>query len=59
MALRWADFISPSPLQLAPLVELLLEPIRCLQAQAELQLGLHEALVNAVRHGNGMAWGGA
>ncbi|MFQ6537265.1 MULTISPECIES: ATP-binding protein [Aphanothece] len=53
MALRWSDFITPSTLQLAPLVELLLEPIRCLQAQAELQLGLHEALVNAVRHGNG------
>jgi serine/threonine-protein kinase RsbW len=53
MALRWSDFITPSTLQLAPLIELLLEPIRCLQAQSDLQLGLHEALVNAVRHGNG------
>ncbi|MBE9153558.1 ATP-binding protein [Cyanobium sp. LEGE 06113] len=53
MALRWSDFITPSTLQLAPLVELLLEPVRCLQLQAELQLGLQEALVNAVRHGNG------
>ena len=53
MALRWSDFITPSTLQLAPLIELLLEPIRCLHAQTEVQLGLHEALVNAVRHGNG------
>lgn len=52
MALRWSDFITPSTLQLAPLVELLLEPVDCRQLQAELALGLHEALVNAVRHGN-------
>jgi serine/threonine-protein kinase RsbW len=51
--LLWADFITPSTLQLAPLVSLLLEPIRCLEQQAQLQLGLQEALVNAVRHGNG------
>ncbi|MEY3463334.1 MAG: hypothetical protein RLZZ468_1112 [Cyanobacteriota bacterium] len=53
MALRWSDFITPSTLQLAPLLELLLEPIACLETQAHLQLGLQEALVNAVRHGNG------
>jgi anti-sigma regulatory factor (Ser/Thr protein kinase) len=53
MALRWSDVITPSTLQLAPLLELLLEPIACLQTQEQLQLGLHEALVNAVRHGNG------
>lgn len=53
MPLRWADYITPSTLQLAPLVELLLEPIGCGLRQAELQLGLQEALVNAVRHGNG------
>jgi serine/threonine-protein kinase RsbW/non-specific serine/threonine protein kinase len=53
MALRWSDFITPSTLQLAPLLELLLEPISCLQLQSQLQLGLQEALVNAVRHGNG------
>ena len=52
MALRWSDFITPSTLQLDPLVELLLEPVACRQLQAELKLGLHEALVNAVRHGN-------
>jgi serine/threonine-protein kinase RsbW len=53
MALRWADFITPSTLHLAPLLEVLLEPIRCSQQQGALQLGLQEVLVNAVRHGNG------
>ncbi|MEB3331239.1 MAG: ATP-binding protein [Synechococcaceae cyanobacterium] len=51
--LRWADFITPSTLQLAPLLELLLQPVRCPRRQQWLQLGLQEALVNAVRHGNG------
>lgn len=50
---RWCDFITPSTLQLAPLLEILLEPVRCAQLQAQVQLGLQEALVNAVRHGNG------
>lgn len=50
---RWSDFITPSTLQLAPLLEILLEPVRCAQLQAQVQLGLQEALVNAVRHGNG------
>jgi serine/threonine-protein kinase RsbW len=53
MVVRWADFITPSTLQLAPLLELLLEPVADGARQAELQLGLQEALVNAVRHGNG------
>ena len=52
-SLRWADFITPSTLQLAPLLELLLEPIRCAEQLSALQLGLQEVLVNAVRHGNG------
>jgi serine/threonine-protein kinase RsbW len=52
MAHRWADFITPSTLQLAPLLEVLLEPIPCAQQMATLQLGLQEVLVNAVRHGN-------
>ena len=51
--LRWADFITPSTLQLAPLLELLLEPIVCARQLSALQLGLQEVLVNAVRHGNG------
>ena len=53
MALRWADYITPSTLQLAPLLEVLLEPIRCAHKLAAVQLGLQEVLVNAVRHGNG------
>ena len=53
MSLRWSDFITPSTLQLAPLLDLLLEPVRCRELQSRLQLGLQEALVNAVRHGNG------
>jgi serine/threonine-protein kinase RsbW/non-specific serine/threonine protein kinase len=53
MALRWADFITPSTLQLSPFVELLLAPIGSASRLSELHLGLQEALVNAVRHGNG------
>ncbi|MCP4974122.1 MAG: ATP-binding protein, partial [Prochlorococcus sp.] len=49
---RWADFILPSTLQLSPLLEILLEPVSCEDTSTRLQLGLHEALVNAVRHGN-------
>lgn len=54
--LRWhiAGPISspPSTLQLAPLLEVLLEPISCVEQLSALQLGLQEVLVNAVRHGN-------
>ncbi len=50
---RWADFILPSTLQLSPLLELLLEPVTCEQTAMRVELGLQEALVNAVRHGNG------
>ena len=49
---RWADFILPSTFQLSPLMELLLEPVDCNETSCRLQLGLQEALVNAVRHGN-------
>ncbi|APD48637.1 ATP-binding protein [Synechococcus sp. CS-602] len=50
---RWTDFIIPSTLQLGPLLELLLEPMAKSANLADLHLGLQEALVNAVRHGNG------
>lgn len=53
MVLRWADYITPSTLRLSPLLELLLEPAGPAASLPELRLGLHEALVNAVRHGNG------
>ena len=42
----------PSTLQLSPLLELLIEPVGCLMTSQRAELGLHEALVNAVRHGN-------
>lgn len=50
--LRWFDYNTPSTLQLGSMLELLLARVPCSLLQAELQLGLHEALVNAVRHGN-------
>ena len=49
---RWADFILPSTLQLSPLLEVLIEPVGCMATCQRIELGLHEALVNAVRHGN-------
>tara|TARA_Y100001968_G_C19089448_1_gene586977 strand:+ start:226 stop:693 length:468 start_codon:yes stop_codon:yes gene_type:complete len=49
---RWADFVLPSTLNLSPLLEILIEPALCYENIAEVQLGLHEVLVNAVQHGN-------
>jgi len=48
---RWFEFITPSTLALQPLLELLLQPAAS-EHRELLQLGLQEALVNAVRHGN-------
>ena len=48
----WADFFIPSTLQLSSYVEMLLEPVGTIQTIEKIQLGLHEALVNAVQHGN-------
>ena len=42
----------PSTLQLSPLLDQLIEPVPCVLTAQRVQLGLHEALVNAVRHGN-------
>jgi serine/threonine-protein kinase RsbW/non-specific serine/threonine protein kinase len=50
--LRWCEFVSPSTLQLAPLLDRLLEPIACPEVRSRLRLGLQEVLVNAVCHGN-------
>ena len=44
--------MAPSTLHLAPFVKLLLEPVLRNQGISRIELGLHEALVNAVRHGN-------
>ena len=49
---NWAVFIHPSTLKLASFVETLLEPVICKETSKKVELGLHEALVNAVVHGN-------
>ncbi len=48
----WSEFTFPSTLQLSKHIEILLEPLGRSEAVQKLQLGLHEALVNAVQHGN-------
>ena len=45
-------FKLESSLQLNEFVELLLEPIKTTNSSYLIKLGLHEALVNAVKHGN-------
>ena len=49
---KWAVFIHPSTLRLTSFVKTLLEPVICRETSNRLELGLHEALVNAVVHGN-------
>ncbi len=49
---RWADFVHPSTLQLRSFVQLLLEPVTCVETFERVELGLQEALINAVQHGN-------
>ena len=49
---NWAVFIHPSTLKLTAFVETLLEPVICKETAKKIELGLHEALVNAVVHGN-------
>ncbi len=49
---QWEDFSFPTTLQLSPLIDLLLAPIECKRSLTRLKLGLQEALVNAVQHGN-------
>jgi anti-sigma regulatory factor (Ser/Thr protein kinase) len=48
---RWCEFSTTSTLALQPLLELLIEPVPAVDRDF-VQLGLQEALVNAVRHGN-------
>ena len=47
-------FELKSSLQLSSFVELLLEPISKYEQIYLIKLGLHEALVNAVKHGNNL-----
>ena len=47
-----STFELKSSLQLSDFVELLLEPLYKYQHLYLIRLGLHEALINAVKHGN-------
>jgi len=49
---KWAVFVHPSTLKLSSFIETLLEPVVCSENSKRIKLGLHEALVNAVIHGN-------
>ena len=49
---KWAVFFHPSNLRLSSFVKTLLEPVICVETSKRIELGLHEALVNAVVHGN-------
>ena len=49
---NWVVFVHPSTLKLASFIETLLEPVICRETAKRIELGLHEALVNAVIHGN-------
>ena len=51
-AINWSNFEFNSSLQLNDFVDLLLEPLNTSQSSYRIKLGLHEALVNAVTHGN-------
>ena len=48
----WSNFELCSSLQLSDFVDILLEPIKSSQYSYRTKLGLHEALINAVTHGN-------
>ena len=50
--INWSNFELYSSLQLGDFVDLLLEPIKSSEYRYRTKLGLHEALVNAVTHGN-------
>ena len=50
--INWSNYEFDSSLQLSEFVDKLLEPISNTQSSYLIKLGLHEALVNAVKHGN-------
>jgi len=52
--INWSIFELDSSLQLNEFVELLLEPIKKSHSRYLIKLGLHEAIVNAVKHGNNL-----
>ena len=49
---KWTLFVHPTTLKLSTFIETLLEPVICRETAKRIELGLHEALVNAVVHGN-------
>ena len=51
-SINWSNFELESSLQLSDFIDILLEPIKKSQSTYLIKLGLHEALVNAVKHGN-------
>ena len=53
-SIYWSNFELESSLQLNDFVDLLLEPIKTSNCTYRTKLGLHEALVNAVTHGNNL-----
>jgi serine/threonine-protein kinase RsbW len=50
--INWSNFEFESSLKLNDFVDQLLEPIENSESTYLIKLGLHEALVNAVKHGN-------
>ena len=50
---KWRNLSFTSTLYLAPVLDLLLDEVPS-EWQPELRLGLQEALVNAVKHGNSL-----
>ena len=51
-SINWSNFELCSSLQLSDFVDLLLEPIKYSQYSYRTKLGLHEAIINAMKHGN-------
>ena len=51
-SINWSNFELCSSLQLSDFVDILLEPIKSSKYSYRTKLGLHEALINAVTHGN-------
>ena len=51
-SINWSNFELCSSLQISDFVDLLLEPIKSSHYSYRIKLGLHEALINAVTHGN-------
>tara|TARA_Y100001968_G_C19399026_1_gene739977 strand:+ start:174 stop:572 length:399 start_codon:yes stop_codon:yes gene_type:complete len=48
----WSEYKFLSSLQLKDFLDILLEPLTDNEDKDQIKLGLHEALINAVQHGN-------